>query len=526
MSSKRGLCESRTIVCLFPDWPVTALILDSQQEMTVPAFVISRYRVVAANYAARLSGITVGEKQRDAESKCPEALVGVDDPTRDARWFEEIAQRCFSVTPHMEILRPGLIAIAASAVERFYGSEEKACEILLTELEDVGIECHLGVADTLAAAIWAAARDTQVPPHATSHFIGQLPLAALTEEVILPYPETRHYLVETLTQMGCRTLQDVQRISRQNIVQRFGKGAREIYDMISGQAPRKVLPTVVPHNSEVHEDCDPPLRSIDEAAFLARRLAVELQEKLIAHDLCCTAVEIGAVTTYAEKLTRTWRCEEPLSASAIADRMRWQIDGWLTARKNQQATNNGALATVWINPVETHYAGEQQPDLWSGDTQRDIKLKKCVSRVQGLLGGEDVLHPVASGGWDADSRIMWLPYGEKPTPEIIRLARAPWNGKILAPLPAHHHHQKIELYDAHHEHITVSGRGTLSAPPHHMSIDKNMHQIVNWAGPWAINDMWWDKNPERYALLQVAVQGKKLFLLNCQNGTWYLEGEY
>lgn len=525
MSSKNG-DESRTITCLFPDWPATALILDQQQQATVPAFVTKKYCVVAANYAARLAGITVGERQRDAESKCPEALVGANDPHRDARWFEAIARRCFSVTPHMEILRPGLITIAAPAVARFYGSEEKACEILLTELEDAGMECHVGVADTLAASIWAAARDIQVPPHATTHFVNQLPITALTEEVALPYPETRQYLVDTLTQMGCRTLQDIQRISRQDIVQRFGKGAREIYDMISGTTPRKVLPTAVPRNIAVQADCDPPLQKIDEAAFLARRLAVQLQEKITAQNLCCTAVEIGAVTTNGEKLTRIWRCEEPLSASAIADRMRWQIDGWLTARKNQQTINNGALSAVWITPAETHYAGEQQPDLWSGDTQRDIKLKKCVSRVQGLLGGEDVLYPVASGGWNSDSRIAWLPYGEKPTAEIIRLAQAPWHGQMLAPLPARHHHQKVELYDKRHKNITVSGRGNLSAPPHYMNIEKNSHQIVNWAGPWTINDMWWSKTPERYALLQIAIKDNKLFLLTCQNETWYLEGEY
>ncbi|MFY9190742.1 MAG: DNA polymerase Y family protein [Lawsonella sp.] len=525
MPSKTVSIEARTIACLFPEWPTTALLLETQQEFTTPVFITRQHYVVAANHAARQNGVAVGDKQRDAEAACPEALVAVEDPDRDARWFEEIVQRCFSVTPRMEILRPGLITITAAAVARFYGSEEQACEVLLTELEDAGIECHLGIADNVPAAIWAAPRDIQVAPFRTNDFVEKLPLAALIEEETLPYPETRAYLAETLSQMGCNTLGDVQRIPRRDIVQRFGRGARDVYDMLSGHANRKVLPLPVPQQMEVREECSPPLVKIDEAAFLARRLAVKLHAKLNAQGLCCTAVEIGATTTGHHTLTRVWRCEEPLSASAIADRMRWQIDGWFTARKKQHTTPSAALQFVWIAPVETHYAGEHQPDLWSGDTQQDVKRKKCVSRVQGLLGGAEVLHPVPSGGWGADSRIMWLPYGDEPTKDNKKAAHAPWEGKLLAPLPVHRQHQKIGLYDSSQQHITVSGRGTLSAPPHHVKVGNVSHKIINWAGPWTINDAWWSAHPERYALLQVAVHNN-LFLLNCQQGTWYIEGEY
>ncbi|EUA52798.1 putative uMUC domain-containing DNA-repair protein [Mycobacterium xenopi 3993] len=46
----------------------------------------------------------------------------------------------------------------------------------------------------------------------------------------------------------------------------------------------------------------------------------------------CTRLAINAVTANGEELQRVWRCAEPLTEDATADRVRWQLDGWLNNR--------------------------------------------------------------------------------------------------------------------------------------------------------------------------------------------------
>ena len=69
------------------------------------------------------------------------------------------------------------------------------------------------------------------------------------------------------------------------------------------------------------------------AAFAARGLAERLHERLAGHGLACTRLVIEAVTADGQELHREWRHDGVLTAQAIADRTRWQLDGWLTYRR-------------------------------------------------------------------------------------------------------------------------------------------------------------------------------------------------
>ena len=78
------------------------------------------------------------------------------------------------------------------------------------------------------------------------------------------------------------------------------------------------------------ETYDEPLDRVDAAAFAARALAERLHERLAGHGLACTRLGIEAVTAHGQELHRVWRHDGLLTAAAIADRVRWQLDGWLS----------------------------------------------------------------------------------------------------------------------------------------------------------------------------------------------------
>ena len=96
-------------------------------------------------------------------------------------------------------------------------------------------------------------------------------------------------------------------------------------------------------------DCDPPIDRVDAAAFAGRSLASELHRSLESAGVGCTRLAIHAVTANGEELNRVWRCAEPLTEDATADRVRWQLDGWLNRRNPERpadrADHRAAAAT-------------------------------------------------------------------------------------------------------------------------------------------------------------------------------------
>ena len=513
--------SQRVIACLFPDWPATALLLDTERDLSTPVVIVDNYQVTAANARARQYGIQVGMRQRDAHSRCPEALLAAHNDDRDARWFEPVIQRCDTITPHMEVLRPGLIVVSSRSVASFYGGEEAACEVLATEMEQAGVECLVGSADSMEAAVWAAPRSVLVTAGQTSHFLHNLPIHVLAEESALPFFSQRCHMAAMLARMGVQTMGQFAHLPRPDVVQRFGNDARDIHCMACGEPLRAVLPHPAEVNSTVQHTCEPPLCRIDEAAFLARRLAVQLHERLVAQDLCCHTVEVGACTTDGVELVRTWRCSEPLSSTAMADRMRWQLEGWLTS-----GTLTAGLQQLWMRPLDVVGAGHQQPDLWSGVSDREMTRRRCLTRVQGMLGENDVLSAVPSGGWGPNDAVSWVPYGDAPTVRQQQRAAAPWEGKMLCPLPATIVQRPVTLLDSSRHSVGVTGRGVMTAAPAYLEDQGCLFAITNWAGPWTFDDKWWEDEPVRCARIQVQTSRNELFLLVIREKRWYIEGEY
>ena len=81
-----------------------------------------------------------------------------------------------------------------------------------------------------------------------------------------------------------------------------------------------------------------------------------------------------------------WRHEGALTAGALADRVRWQLDGWLSGSASSRPRPGfGRLTLV---PVEVVAARGRQLGFWGGETLVDERIGRAVARVQGLLGAD------------------------------------------------------------------------------------------------------------------------------------------
>src|SRR6266536_2285948 len=125
-------------------------------------------RVLAISLAARAEGVRPGQRRRQAQECCPELELIAHDPDRDARAFEPVLVAVESLTPRIEVLRPGECAFPARGAARYHGGEATlTAKVLATVDQVLGVlgRCQVGIADGRFAASLAARHAP--PPHAT-----------------------------------------------------------------------------------------------------------------------------------------------------------------------------------------------------------------------------------------------------------------------------------------------------------------------------------------------------------------------
>jgi protein ImuB len=525
---------TRTVVVWCADWPIVAAGIDGRTEA---AAVLHANRVVACSEAARAEGVRRGLRRREAQGRCPDLTVLATDVDRDARTFEAVAAAVEVMTPRVEIVRPGVLAFPARAPHRYFGGDEPVVA-RIAELVDPVVagrgRVGIGIADGAFAALLAARRDggstAIVAPGASAASLAPLPSSVL--ELARPDDPAMAELTDLLVRLGLRTLGAVAELPPGRMVERFGPLGALASRLARGLDERPPQPREVPPDLVVQTELDPPTDRVETATFVARALAIELGERLGARGLTCTRLSIEVVTEHDEELARLWRHEGGLGAAAIADRCRWQLDGWLGPGVDHGRRPTGAIAHLRLVPDQVVADTGRQLGFWGGARETDERAGRCVARIQGLLGPDAVLVPERRGGRGPGEQVGLVPaHGVRlGTAVAADDADLPWPGRVPAPSPAlvapsDAPASSVDLVDAEGAAVGVTGRGELrgdAAPARLGGVD-----VVAWAGPWPCEERWWDPDAaRRRARVQVVLATGEAHLLVLEGGRWRVEATY
>ncbi|MBI1758382.1 MAG: DNA polymerase Y family protein [Actinobacteria bacterium] len=500
---------ARTAVAWCPDWPLSAAGIGP----AVPAAIVRTDLVSACTAAARDEGVRVGQKRRDAQRACPGLRLLPDDPLRDGREFERIVGALTGLVPRVEVVQPGLLAFPAIGAARYHGGEERLAELVIDTVGAAsGGECWFGVADGLFAAALASRRGVIVPIGQTPAFLGGFPVG------VLGRPE----LANLLHRLGIRTLGEFAALPGADVLARFGPDGAVVHRLSRGLDERPVAPRHPEPDLVAVTHLDPPAVSVAAAAFAVRPLADELHALLADRGLICTLLAIEAETVRGGLSTRLWR-HGSRSATAVVDRLRWQLEGWLAAG------GGGEISVLRLVPEEVVRAGGEQLDLSGGDRDAADRMARAVARVQGLLGPDAAVVAVPGGGRGPADRLTWVPWDE---PRHARFDPVkPWPGGIPPPYPAVVYADRwpaAELVGQTGTPVRVDGRGALSEPPARLMIgEQQQATVTGWGGPWPVDERWWDPaRHRRLARMQVATTDGRAYLLTRHDGRWHVEAEY
>jgi protein ImuB len=419
----------RTLLVWCPDWPVIAAEIVEGVMASGPVVVLHGNRVLACSEAARADGVRRGLRRREAQSRCPQLIVVEHDPGRDARAFEPVVAAVEEVAVGVEVIRPGACALAARGPARYFGGEEEAAERIVEQVAQAcAVESQVGIADGVFAAGLAARAGRIVASGRTREFLSEVPVEALDR------PE----LTDLLRRLGIKTLGDFAALPAADVLTRFGFDGALAHRLAGGYDHRPLAVRKPPPDLDVTEEYDEPLERVDVAAFAGRVLAERLHDRLAAHGLACTRLGIEAVTADGQELHRVWRHDGMLTAAAIAERVRWQLDGWLTgARRGAPARPTAGLVRLRLIPDGVLVHLGLQPGLWGDAGAERERAHRALSRIQGLLGPDAVVTAVLGGGRSADDQVRFVPWGDERVPDRPAADHAdPVPGVITVPVMA------------------------------------------------------------------------------------------
>ncbi|NNE75140.1 MAG: DNA polymerase Y family protein [Acidimicrobiales bacterium] len=526
----------RTMVVWCLDWPVVAAGCESDDVAAV--FVANR--VVAASAAARVAGIERGLRRREAQRRCPHLLVFDRDEAREVRIFEEVVRVVERYTPRIEVTRPGQCAFATRGPSRYFGGDHALADLLSEAIADVlagRTEVRIGVADgPFAAALAARAAQAErtgcaiIEPGSVTDFLHPLPVTALER------PE----LTDVLLRLGLRTLGAFAALPATDVLGRFGVEGREGHRLANGLDALPPDGRIPPPDLDVSIELDPPIERVDQAAFVAKTLAEQLEQQLQHEGVACTRVAIEAETEHGELLVRLWRHEGALSAAAVADRVRWQLDGWLNAAPS--ARPSGGLIRLALVPDEVIAAAGRQLGFWGGETAADERAARAFARVQGLLGPDAVRVPEWSGGRQLGDEVALVSaaavdLAERSLRPVAADAgsigvgvEAPWPGRLPRPAPSLLHASPllVDVLDAAGDAVHITGRGLASAAPRTLVLaDRRRLRVTAWAGPWLVEERWWDADrSRRQARFQIVTDDGGARVVMRESGQWWEVAAY
>ena len=617
------MSQPRALVAYCPDWPVVV----SGHPPSVEVAVLHANRVVATSPAARVAGVRHGMRRREAQAVCPGLVVLKRDIAAEARAWEPVVAAIEEMSPGVEVLQPGQLALGSRGPSRFFGGDAalaaKVAGLVGTVVTGAAGEpggppgggawaggaqgrgawagcCLVGVADGLFAAGLAALSSSSghplvVPPGATAAFLAPRSLKVLTSAGLQALLEAGDQetaaLVDLLGRLGIRTMGDFAALPPAAVLSRFGTAGSTAHRLARGLGERAVEGRAPVPDWVVTADLDPPADQLQAAVFVGRALADEVHERLVGSGLVCTRLAVQAETEHGVVLRRSWRHDGALSAAAIGERVRWQLEGWALANQvgegsgpsqTVEAAQAGRVTRIALVPEEVRPDGGRQLGFWGGDAGAESRASRAMARVQSMLGPESVLTGALQGGRDYLEQVLLVPWGEPrapsqagtvqevepqlwaleplqrpvgthhrpdgrqpgpgvPTPppgrrrsrgagKAPRDGPPPWPGRIpgAAPAVVNRKPAAARLLDGEGAPVTVDSRGLLGTEPALLALGAGgrPQPVTGWAGPWPLEERWWDRGGRRRARVQVTTADGRAYLLAREHRDWWVEAVY
>ena len=539
---------TRVAVISCTDWQAVAAQceLNSRKQWFDAVAVLHAQRVVARTAYAASQGVQIGMRRREAQSVCPELHIATNNPERDRLMFESVVRAVSELVPLVEVSTPGVILLATRGPSRYVGGDEILAQRLhgitydaLALLADGRpIAFGVGIADGRLTALVAAHaahasadRYVVVEPGESARCLAQLPVSVLAD-----FAEIDRDVVSLLHRLGLSCLGDLVAMKPSDLVGRFGPVGLEVHRLSCGfdrHPPITIAPP--PERASTHR-FELSVEDINVVVATARQVADELVTHLSNQGVSCVRLHVCMQTDHGEQSDRLWYQPEGLTAAAMAERVRWQMEAWIATR----GLTSGVVLLRY-SPVGLRAREGRQLGLWGGSTQADEWAARAVERLTTMLGADAVRVAQWRGGRDVSEAFALTPAAVvdmERRAETVVVKEAAWSGALPTPSPSIVYDEPLlaVVNDASGCVVSVSGRHELNAAPAQVVIGQHVYTVMSWAGPWPVEERWWDPLRQRRAVrMQMVLErhgdasvrtATHAVVMVLEHGEWWMTARY
>lgn len=536
-----------------PSWPVASSWLTLGSKPDAPTIVFDREdnkaHVLAVCPDGYRAGVRRGMRQRSAQAIVPNAHFCVTDPVSETKTFVRVLDIVRDMVPNVSLVRPGRLECDARGPSRYFGGESNAAHELRDRVRALGIDdVFIGVADTRFAS-YVAARIAPYNEDKSGVFIAPTGKESTTEFLavqplsLLDAPD----MTSLLVRVGLSTLGDVAAMTAGDMLARFGPEGERIYALVTAHEDDRDEREVSVQHQALSEEyvSEDPLVSSEQAAFVAKNLAHRLSERLDNEALVCSELEIETYLSSGETCTRIWRVESSAFEQVVASRVLLQCDEWISQKGRENIEVSYADAHIYsesfprgITKVIVHAlhvvgSHRRQISLFGADPSRDEDALRVVERVKGLVGGTSVVELVPIGGRMPGESVVFREFSHTlddltssgfrsnlfvDADESDLSCALHWPGAVIGKAPMCEYSPPVSarLLDSQNYPIRIHATGLANADPAFIecgALTPGRQEITNFAGPWPLEDRWWDSDKRRRVCR---------FQITCESGAYLI----
>ena len=455
-----------------------------------PAGAKDKGRVLHASELGEQRGIWPGMSAPQAQARCVQITFFYRDLLQEAAAHQDLLASASLWTPDYEATLPGMCVLDLRRVREL---KAQACgQALHANLKQRQLDARVGFALNADLAMLAAqaADPVLVLPDdkAAAHFLHHL-----TPAVLRPSPE----VLSVLSLWGIRTLGDLVRLPRAEVVARLGEEGRLLWDMASGGHER-LLKLVRPVTSfRQEQELEHPVECLEPLLFLLRRMLESLCVHLANVWMVATSAWLTLRFEDQSEHQRELKVAEPTrDAELLLRLLSTYLDG-LSAKAPV------VFLALELTPVR---AAGSQTDLFQRTLSDPNRFAETLTQLQAILGQGRV------------GKAVLLPSRRTDAFEVADFCAPVANRRALAHTP-----------------VGLPLRRLRPAPRVQMEIcdgrpaafqqGREHHVICEAEGPWFLSGEWWDRTTS-WSKEVWAVQTREgvLYQVARQKEQWVLEG--
>jgi protein ImuB len=381
-------------VVYVPNFGLQAVLRHAPESRSAPVALVeaevSKALIVQLNAAAAACGVEVGLTPSQAMARCERLIIRTRSHAQEQAATEVLLQMAYAFSPNIEATAPGICTLELSGLHlQSVAAIEAWAGKIISALAPLGLEARTGVAPTPALAALAA--DSNSIVREAAEFVAALPIESLQ-----PAPE----ILGILSRWGIRTVGAFLNLGKQQVVERLGAEALDLFERVSIHSLRPLKLVSPPEEFSEAMDFEPAIEMTEPLLFVLRRFVEQLARRIGLLHRVIAELQLELALSSGAKYQHAFKVPSPTGNITTLFRM---LQTHLETLRTDSPIVSLRLAAKPCLP------GKHQFGLFEATLRDPNQFAETLARLTALCGPDRVGTPALEATHRPDSFRLQVP---------------------------------------------------------------------------------------------------------------------